>query len=38
MKYISSWRETMYGLTEKEFYKIIEVLKTYSKEIEWVKK
>ena len=27
----------MYGLTEKEFYKIIEVLKTYSKEIEWVK-
>lgn len=27
----------MYGLTEKEFYKIIEVLKSYSKEIEWVK-
>lgn len=27
----------MYGLTEKEFYKIIEVLKPYSKEIEWVK-
>lgn len=28
----------MYGITEKEFYKIIEVLKYYSKEIEWVKK
>ncbi len=27
----------MYGLTEKEFYKIIEILKSYSKEIEWVK-
>lgn len=27
----------MYGLTKKEFYKIIEVLKYYSKEIEWVK-
>ena len=27
----------MYGLTEKEFYKIIEILKSYSKEIEWGK-
>lgn len=27
----------MYGLTEKEFYKLIDVLKNYSKEIKWVK-
>ena len=37
INYLLFWRKSMYGLTEKEFYKIINTLKFYSKEIEWVK-